>query len=164
MGIAETNLLSRLNLELGDGVDWPTYDILVKDYLALSVMGKRQWTVPLTLPPSEQEWVSRRGERMVDELRSTPYRIIGDLEELRPPETRRNPDDADDTEMVDSVVQALAGLLRYVGEHTPPRPQQAAWRRQAVRMSQRSATLGQLRRQYLAVKARRGTGGGDRPG
>jgi hypothetical protein len=162
MGIAETNLLRRLNLELGDSIDWPTYDVLVKDFLALSVMGKRQGTVPLALPACDQEWVARRGEQMVDTLRATPYRVIGDLDELRSaptPETRRHPDDADDGELADSAVRALAGLLRYVGENTPPRPQQAAWRRQAVRISQRNAALGQLRRQYLAAKARRGNGG-----
>lgn len=166
MGIAETNLLRRLNLELGDSIDWPTYDILVKDFLALSVMGKRDGTAPLALPPSEQEWVAQRGEQMVEALRTTPYRVIGDLDELRSapaPEARRHPDDADATELADSAVRALAGLLRYVGENAPLRPQQAAWRRQAVRMSQRNATLAQLRRQYLAVKARRGAGGGARP-
>jgi hypothetical protein len=156
MGIAETNLLRRLNLTLGDSLDWPAYDVLVKDFLALSVMGAHA-SAPLALPPSDHEWVAQRARRMVDALSARNWRIIGDLDELIPaaPEQHsRHPDDTTDGELADAAVHALAGLLHWARDHTPPR--QPAWRRGAVRISQRHASLRQLRRRYLSVKARRG--------
>ena len=156
MGIAETNLLRKLNLALGDSLDWPAYDVLVKDFLALSVMGAHA-SVPLALPLADHEWVAQRTRLMVDTLRARHWRIIGDLNDLIPtaPEQRpRHPDDTTDGELAEAAVHALAGLLHWARDHTPPR--QPAWRRGAVRLSQRHASLRQLRRRYLAVKARRG--------
>jgi hypothetical protein len=156
MGIAETNLLRRLNLALGDSLDWPAYDVLVKDFLALSVMGAHP-SVPLALPLADHEWVGQRARRMVDALSARNWRIIGDLDELIPAPVEqhsRHPDDTTDGELADAAVHALAGLLHWARDHTPPR--QPAWRRGAVRISQRHASLRQLRRRYLAVKARRG--------
>lgn len=156
MGIAETNLLRRLNLALGDSLDWPAYDVLVKDFLALSVMGAHA-SAPLALPLADHEWVAQRARRMVGALRERNCRIIGDLNELIPdaPEQHpRHPDDTTDGELADAAVHALAGLLHWARDHTPPR--QPAWRRGAVRISQRHASLRQLRRRYLSVKARRG--------
>jgi len=57
MGIAETNLLRRLNVALGDSLDWPAYDVLVKDFLALSVMGAHP-SAPLALPLADHQWVA----------------------------------------------------------------------------------------------------------
>ncbi|MBO0876634.1 MAG: hypothetical protein J2P19_24930, partial [Pseudonocardia sp.] len=62
MGIAETNVMRRLNLAIADGLDWPSYDVLVKDYLAVTVMTRRETTLPLRLPATEHEWVARRSK------------------------------------------------------------------------------------------------------
>jgi hypothetical protein len=157
MGVVETNLLRRLNLELGDQLDWPSYDVLVKDYLALSVIGGRDTTVPLALPAAEQDWVAEKSRQMVAALRDSGYDVIGDLADLigaPVPTPARHPDDASDTELADTAVHALAGLLLWARDHTPPR--QSGWRRKAIALTQRNMALRQLHRQYLATKSRRG--------
>lgn len=156
MGIAETNMMRRLNLAIADGLDWPSYDVLVKDYLAVTVMTRRETTLPLRLPATEHEWVARRSKEMVAELRAGEYRVIGDLNDLIPAAAdlaHRHPDDATDAELLDAAIHALAGMLRWAAEHTPSR--QAGWRRTAIELSQRNPALGLLRRRYLAAKARR---------
>jgi hypothetical protein len=93
---------------------------------------------------------------MVEALREGDYRIIGDLDDLIPAAPvpgHRHPDDATEAEQLDAAVHALAGMLRWAADHTPPK--QSGWRRTAIDLSQRNAALGQLRRRYLAVKARR---------
>ncbi|WP_037067563.1 hypothetical protein [Pseudonocardia acaciae] len=156
MGIVETNVVRRLNIAMADGLDWPSYDELVKDYLAVTVLARRESSVPLRLPATDQEWVTRRSKEMVDTLRERDYPVIGDLNDLIPaapdPE-HRHPDDATDAELLDAAIHALAGMLRWSADHTPPK--QPGWRRTAVELSQRNAALGQLRRRYLVAKARR---------
>jgi hypothetical protein len=156
MGIAETNVMRRLNLVVGDGLDWPSYDVLVKDYLAVTVMARRETTLPLRLPATDHEWVARRSKEMVATLREGDYRIVGDLNDLIPAaaaSAHRHPDDATDAELLDASIHALAGMLRWAADHTPSK--QSGWRRTAIELSQRNPALGQLRRRYLAVKARR---------
>jgi hypothetical protein len=157
LGVAETNLLRRLNVVLADSLEWPEYDVLVKDYLALSVMSRRDSTAPLGLPPSEYEWVTERSRTMIEALGRRNCHVIGDLNDLVPvgsPRTDRHPDDVSDIELLDTAVHALAGLLHYARDHTPPR--QPGWRRRAIRISERHVALTQLRRHYLAAKALRG--------
>jgi hypothetical protein len=157
LGVAETNLLRRLNVVLADRLEWPEYDVLVKDYLALSVMGRRDCTTPLGLPPAEYEWVTDRSREMIEALVRRNYQVIGDLNDLMPagaPRSDRHPDDVGDDELLDTAVDALAGLLCWARDHTPPR--QPSWRRRAIQISQRHAALTQLRRRYLAAKAQRG--------
>ena len=158
MGIAETNLLRRLNVIMGDTLEWPAYDVLVKDFLALSVMGGRESSTPLRLPDSESDWVRERSRQMVDTISRRDYQIIGDLTDLVPPaapDAGRHPDDVSDVELLDTAVHALVGMLHWASDHTPQR--QPGWRRRAIRISQRNAALRQLRRHYLAAKALRGT-------
>jgi hypothetical protein len=157
LGVAETNLLRRLNVVLADSLEWPEYDVLVKDYLALSVMGRRDSSTPLGLPPAEYEWVADRSRNMVEALRRRNCQVVGDLTDLLPadlPRTDRHPDDVADDELLDTAVHALAGLLHYARDHTPPR--RPGWRRRAIQISQRHAALTRLRRRYLAAKAQRG--------
>jgi hypothetical protein len=157
LGIAETNLLRRLNMVLADRLEWPEYDVLVKDYLALTIMGRRDSTMPLGLPPTDYEWVTDRSRSMIEALGRRNYQVVGDLNDLMPagaPRTDRHPDDVGDDELLDAAVHALAGLLCWAGDHTPPR--QPGWRRRAIQLSQRNAALSQLRRRYLAAKALRG--------
>jgi hypothetical protein len=155
MGVAETNLLRRLNLRLTDELDWPSYDVLVKDHLALSVLGRRAGR-PLVLPAGEHGWVAERADRIVGELAAAGYHVIGDLEELRPRQpddaVHNDPDSVSEAEMLDAAVHAMVGLLQWARDNSePPRP---GWRRTAARLSQQHAGLRRLHHHYLATKAR----------
>lgn len=156
MGVAETNLLRRLNVALDDSLDWPTYDWLVKYQLGGSVLGGRQTSTPLTLPADDHGWVSARAEGMVGALRDAGYHVVGSLDDLfpgPPAQAGRHPDDANDAELVDTAIHALVGLLRAADGQ--PRRSRPAWRQTLVRLSQRHPAVGQLRQHYLTTKARR---------
>ena len=160
MGVAETNLLRRLNLELGDNLDWPTYDVLVKDHLARYVLGARDGGRPLRLPLSEYDWVSARSEHLVAQLRNCGYPVAGDLDELlssdsgSPSSSAGDPDQVSEHEMLDAAVHAMIGLLYWARDNR--RPPDPGWRRTAMLLSQRNAGLKRLHHSYLTAKARLG--------
>lgn len=164
MGVAETNLLRRLNVELADNLDWPTYDVLVKDHLALYVLGARAGR-PLRLPRSEQDWVSERSRLLVEALRTGGYRVTGDLDELLVPSSADrpdqagdrtsgadHPDDVDDAEMLDAAVHAMVGLLHWARDNR--RSDVPGWRRTAIMLSARNSGIKRLHHGYLTAKAR----------
>jgi hypothetical protein len=181
MGAAETHLVRRLNAQLGDRLDWPSYDILVKDYLGAQVLGARSGARPLRLPRSEHEWVTERAISIVERLHSPRYHIIGDLAELIPapadspsddrvmaehaarahggstalldraPEDE-HPDAVGDAEVLDAAVYALAEMVRFSIEQA--RPVQPSWRRTALALSERHQAIRRLHHRYLSVKAR----------
>ncbi|HZZ50503.1 MAG TPA: hypothetical protein VFE65_26730 [Pseudonocardia sp.] len=181
MGAAETQLVRRLNAQLGDRLDWPSYDILVKDYLGAQVLGARAGSRPLRLPRSEHEWVTERAISIVERLHSPRYHIVGDLAELVPAaddstdgETRmsaqpigvhgsgtavlsrapeeEHPDAVADAEVLDAAVFALAEMVRFSIEQA--RPVQPSWRRTALALSERHRAIRRLHHRYLSVKAR----------
>ncbi|HEY1972680.1 MAG TPA: hypothetical protein VGH89_32360 [Pseudonocardia sp.] len=155
MGVAETNLVRRLNLEVADRLDWPSYDVLVKDYLAVQVLGGRDAAGPLRLPSGEYDWVRARAARLVEALGGTGYRVVGDLAELLPaapsgPST--HPDQVAEAQVLDAAVGALAGLLdRVRASAQPARP---GWRRTALALSERNPGIRRLHHHYLSAKAR----------
>jgi hypothetical protein len=155
MGLAETNLLRRLNRALIEDFDWPSYDALIKDYLAIEVLGGRDGRVPLNLPGSDYDWVRERSLDMVRTVQEAGYRVFGDLDDLTPAAPRpdtRHPDQPTEAEVLDSAVHALASLLRQARDQRAP--DQPAWRQATIRLSQRHAALRQLRHGYLSSKAR----------
>jgi hypothetical protein len=167
MGVAETNLLRRLNVALDSAaagpagpLDWPTYDVLVKDQLALYALGGRPGARPLRLPRDQYGWVGERSARLAGELGSAGYRVHGDLAELVPPppgdaagpDGLADPDTASDTEVLDAALVALVGLLHWSRDNR--RPTGPAWRRTAVALSRRHRGLRGLHHRYLATKAR----------
>jgi hypothetical protein len=166
MGLAETGLLRLLNGHFDTGcdgrLDWPTYDVLVKDHLALTVLGGTG--TPLRLPASDHGWVATHSRRVVDELRAAGYPVTGALSDLLPPAPppgepgsgpaagTRHPDSATETELLDAAVRALAGLLTWAQDNR--RPEEPGWRRTAIALSRRNPGLRRLHHHYLATKAR----------
>jgi hypothetical protein len=81
MGVVETELVRRLNLELQD-VGMPEYQRLVRVHLAEEVLGRR--SARLTLPPQFLDRVEERSRTLVAQLRDAGYPVEGDLAELMP--------------------------------------------------------------------------------
>jgi hypothetical protein len=155
MGVAETNLVRRLNLEVADRWDWPSYDVLIKDYLAVQVLGGRDAAGPLRLPAAEYDWVRARAERLVDALGNTGYHVVGDLAELVPaapigPST--HPDQVAEAQVLDAALGALTSLLERA--RASAAPAQPSWRRTALALSERNSSIRRLHHHYLSAKAR----------
>jgi hypothetical protein len=76
------------------------------------MLARRTEPVRFALPPEELEWISARADETIAALKEHGYRVVGDLDELRPAhrEGSRRPDDATDSELLDASLDALALL------------------------------------------------------
>ncbi len=112
LGTAETELLRRLNTHMPEDLDWPVYEVLIKhrfvsrDLAPLEVGGK------LSVPEKYQRATTEAAEHLIETLRSAPYTVIGDLEELRP--TFRSgatrPEDIDGDQLLELSLQIIATM------------------------------------------------------
>jgi hypothetical protein len=83
IGVAEAELLRRMNPALRERLDWPTYERQVKVGLATR-LAARDGSARLTVPSERRGWVSDRAEQLISGLRKGGYDVVGDLDELRP--------------------------------------------------------------------------------
>jgi hypothetical protein len=83
LGVAEAELLRRMNPWLRERLDWPTYERQVKVALATR-LAARDGSARLTLPADHRGWASDRAEQVISGLRKGGYDVVGDLDELRP--------------------------------------------------------------------------------
>lgn len=159
MGVAEMNLMLRLNAEVREELSWPTYAELVKSYLAVDVLAARPGSAALTVPVEDRAWVNRRAELMVRKLRAAGYQVSGDLDELLPvwdtgEAEPRHPDHADDGEVLDAAVHALAGLLRKLDEERSDPSASQELRRALIHRYERDPTVRWLHDRYRTVRAK----------
>jgi hypothetical protein len=83
LGVAEAELLRRMNPALRERLDWPTYEKQVKVGLAAR-LATRDGSARLTVPVELRGWVQDRAEQLISGLRKGGYDVVGDLDELRP--------------------------------------------------------------------------------
>ena len=83
LGVAEAELLRRMNPALRERLDWPTYEKQVKVGLAAR-LAARDGSARLTVPVERRGWVEDRAEQLISGLRKGGYDVVGDLAELRP--------------------------------------------------------------------------------
>jgi hypothetical protein len=115
-GVVETNLLRLLSTSgVVDDLDWPGYERLVKEFLAVDVLARRPGAVPLRLPVEDRSWVVERSKETVESLRRAGYHVAGDLDDLMPatdPDDHLHPDETTPDELLDASLYALAATLR----------------------------------------------------
>jgi hypothetical protein len=175
LGLAEVELLRRINLELPAEIpDW-FYMRSVKDSVAADALARQAEPERLELPHDRFAWAAAESERVADGLREAGFHIVGDLADLAP---RRNAgsrasDELDDAELLRPALAVIAGLLTGLaadqGVPTEPAPADAPhprrrWslvKRAGVAASMRSSSAHRLRRGYwrLANRARRNRAG-----
>ncbi|XVQ11694.1 hypothetical protein ACQP1W_03660 [Spirillospora sp. CA-255316] len=116
LGVAETELVRRINLATRDSVEWPVHDVYVKHDLAQSVLTARTGATRILLPEAYRPWVLERSREMTAALEEAGYRVVGDLGELLPGPTGgtsySDPDQVPEAEILDAALDALAQLLR----------------------------------------------------
>ena len=111
VGVAATEVIRRLNERFGGRLNQRAYDRVIK-FTVVQMLARRTETVRFSLPEEEIDWVSRRAEAAITTLRERGYPVTGDLDELRPrlrPGSRR-PDDATESELLETSLDALALL------------------------------------------------------
>ncbi|MFF5260142.1 hypothetical protein ACFY4C_14425 [Actinomadura viridis] len=129
LGVAETELIRRINLATRGSVEWPVHDVFVKHDLAQSVLTARKGATRIRLPEAYLPWVLERSRRLAGALREAGYRVEGDLDDLLPapanPPAASDPGRAPEEEVLDAAVDALAQLLRQCAFHRREDPGEA---------------------------------------
>jgi hypothetical protein len=157
LGVVEVELLRRVNAEL-EGFTAPVdRGTWIRGYLAQGKLvprgGERFW-------PSEARVAElcARGHRIADEVARAGVDVIGDVEDLRPPEeipVRRHPDSVTDTEIASAAASVIAEMMTDVRRLTregreqreelarrPPAEPLRWWRRGVRRVWSRSQRSG----------------------
>lgn len=113
LGAQQVELMRRVNVALGDRLPHPRagYNRVAKNEFANAVLAAQKGA-RLELPASLDEWCASEAQRIVDQIRSAGYDVVGDLDELLPPVR----DDATEQPVTDeqvaaSAVDGIAALL-----------------------------------------------------
>lgn len=127
LGHVETELLRRVNLALGDDVDWPHYAAVVKDDLAAGILAHGRSARP-TLPAEAHDWAAHTARRFVDDITTAGYTVAGDLDDLLPePPGDQATSEVTDAQVLDAAVDTLARLAKRVPDQHETNDAPAGW-------------------------------------
>ncbi|WP_433332712.1 hypothetical protein [Spirillospora sp. CA-294931] len=146
LGVAETELIRRVNLATRQSIDWPVHDVHVKHGLAQSVLTGRTGT-RIRLPEEYHPWVLERSQEMVEALGTARFDVTGDLGDLLPgpsnPALAGDPGRASEEDVLDAALDAIAALLRTSADESEStvRASPQALIDQAARMNRDAAHL-----------------------
>ncbi|MBA2740299.1 MAG: hypothetical protein M3386_05955 [Actinomycetota bacterium] len=112
LGLADAELVRRVNEALDDRLDWPDYAPLVKGGLAEKVLAARLAGDRARVPDELRGWFDESADNMINAVSQRGYHVVGDLDELRPVHgdagaVAAPPPD----QVVDAAAYALAELL-----------------------------------------------------
>jgi len=111
MGSAESEVLRRMNGKFPAQLPWPRYEALIKRKFAREVLAVDRGHGRLAVPAAWWEATRQASDRQIAGLESAGYRVIGDLDELRPQfvdHDQRSPDDFTEAELLDVTLEVLA--------------------------------------------------------
>jgi hypothetical protein len=114
LGVAEVEMLRRLNRLLPRDLPGWFYTTRVKEQIAQRVLARRRGDDRLQLPPNRRKWADERSDQLVNALKASGYDIVGDLGDLRPTPSRSprgRPHEVTDKQLFDAAVNSLAALL-----------------------------------------------------
>ncbi|HEX2312429.1 MAG TPA: hypothetical protein VHJ17_01760 [Thermomonospora sp.] len=114
MGMAETELVRRLNVALGDELPKWHFGQVVKGVLAHEVLSRRQGKRRFSVPAPRRAWVRNRQQELVDGLRAAGYPVVGDLDDLLREPTWHAPTPPDDREVLEAATDGLIGLVHEI--------------------------------------------------
>lgn len=150
MGVAETELLRRINVILGRSLG-QQYDPLVRASLAEKVLAARPGKIKIEFPEAYHPWILGRSKEMIAGVEAAGYDLVGDLDDLvpqAPDGATPQPHEVAHSQLLDAAIDAAAGALRH-SAHT--RLQQ---RRSAERARQLEQDLERRRRQPIKTLVR----------
>lgn len=166
LGVAEIEMLRRLNETLPDSFpDW-SYMWFVKDTLTQGAVSPRLGSGRLTLPAERREWACAQADEIVTALQKSGYDIIGDLDELVPrfgDETMPpDPGDAAAEDMLGAALDSMTVLLdkmeamrirgRAAVGNEANQPQPSGLKRALIRASERHRSVERMRIAYWRIR------------
>ena len=169
LGVEQSELLRRVNLELGDRLPLPgPYPLVVKNVLAHRMLEARTGT-RLTLGADDREFAADATRGIADRLAAIGADVVGDLADLVPATGVGDPTPADayaipsDATLLAESVAAIADLLVVLNERRAAvqraedlttTAEEKPLRFALVRASERRPLLRKLRGAYRAARAR----------
>src|SRR5215470_14186329 len=131
----------------------------VKETVAHRALAGRPGGARLVLPADRDAWAKEQSETLIAGLRNSGYDVVGDLDDLRPPqvtEPAASPSDQPAGQMLDAAVQAAAALVvnQYQREYPPARPPQPRGRGLAGRIESAVAASPRLKRGVRELSSR----------
>jgi len=136
MGSMESEVLRRMNSQFPQDLPWPRYEALVKRTFAVEVLAGHRSHGRLGVPASWWGATEEAADRQIAGLGAAGYRVIGDLEELRPElggPAQRSPDEFTESELLELALE----LLATVAATEKPSPERARPRLSVARLMRR---------------------------
>lgn len=124
LGIAETELLRRLNERLGRQARRESaHDHLIQKLLFEGELSATQ-SRRVTLPPKRFDWADEQAQLWVDWIEGAGVDVVGDVTDLRPDKpaagTWRNPDKVSGKMLSEAALQALTAMTREAATRPDP--------------------------------------------
>jgi hypothetical protein len=115
LGVAEVELLRRVNKRLGARVDGSVRTMLSKDVYARTVLSKVSSTPAPVLPLRMRARVDAMADAWIDDITTRGYDVCGDLKDLVPQHVEGPaPTDWTDAALLETSVAATAELLAEI--------------------------------------------------
>ncbi len=152
LGLADAELVRRVNEALGGRLDWPDYAPLVKGGLAQQVLAGRSDGSRARVPDELRGWFDDVAAEMIDTLAQRGYAVVGDLAELQP--VYGDPG-APAAPAADEVAAAGAYALAELLVDEAARRRRGAGRLVAGASARLSGSTRQLARRLLPARLRR---------
>jgi hypothetical protein len=114
LGLTEIETLRRVNVHSPMGATKPLRQHMIRQVLGDGVLAQRSNPQKFAPPQHEHPWVIATGTAMVDEIRTLPCDVVGDLDELLPPDdpvTGPVPDDVSDSVVAEVAVETISAVL-----------------------------------------------------
>lgn len=165
LAAAEAETLRALNIALRDeDVAWPTYDRIVKRYLAFE-LGERRGD-PIALPKDHYEWAVEWSRDASAFIAERGYHVVGDLDDLIPTAPRPGVDPAEvsDKALADAAVAGMVALVKRVETATQPKTGAASEAERALRAHQELPPAERIKKCIVELSDQVGWLGGIRRG
>lgn len=155
LDLAQTEMLRRLNLVVGESIPWPEYVRVVKGELAEGVLPPLRGRTAITLSAEDRAWTIEVAQRSVAAIESAGYHVVGDLSDLvpAPAEAGTEVPLIGDAEVAEVAVRTLAEIMRRAARPVGLAPA-ANLRRRLVDLSEQHDQVMAMRRMYRRTKAR----------
>jgi hypothetical protein len=110
LGLAEAELVRRINIRLDGQLAWPDYEAVVKHELAEGKLARRVDSPRARLSPRQHSWAVGVSKQLAAGLESAGYRVVGDLADLVPADYGSQGRDKG-IPNADAVIEAAADVL-----------------------------------------------------
>ena len=114
LGVPESSMIRRLNTRLNDVLPNHHYRTFVREMLVHRNLSGRTGSPRVALPDDVHRWASDLSRSWVSEIALRGYDVIGDLDDLLAGDPRpfTDPDHADEEQVADAALDALAIMTR----------------------------------------------------